>query len=229
MMDGSITLESRKGSGTKARVALRLAQASIITEAVKRRYSQLSQKDGERGEVVATTAVLPELTFQQKSNLHILFVEDNEINRKIVMAHLSSLGFKKVHAARNGVEAIEYVTNATLDKVSQSTEFVEEGRGAELSSSPEIEPQTSPPDIIIMDCQMPIMDGYEATEKLRSILQYDRPIIALTASAIEGDREKCIAAGMVRGYVNVFSTCTDKNKRTITLRSQFRANNWQQS
>ncbi len=59
-------------------------------------------------------------------------------------------------------------------------------------------------DLILMDCQMPEMDGYEATRRIRkdfTLKQYDIPIVALTANAIKGDEEKCIQAGMT-GYLS---------------------------
>ena len=96
----------------------------------------------------------------------ILLVDDNEMNRKIVLSMLESKNYES-DIALNGLEAI----NATIEKKY---------------------------DIILMDCQMPVMDGYESTAKIRSM---ENPkerafIIAMTANAMQGDREKCIKAGM---------------------------------
>jgi len=56
------------------------------------------------------------------------------------------------------------------------------------------------PDLILMDCQMPILDGFEATRKIRSELNLTLPIVAMTANVMKGDEERCYAAGM-NGYV----------------------------
>jgi CheY-like chemotaxis protein len=57
-----------------------------------------------------------------------------------------------------------------------------------------------PFDLVLMDCQMPVMDGYEATQKIRlaesKVLNRNIPIVAMTANSMQGDRDKCISVGM---------------------------------
>jgi two-component system, sensor histidine kinase len=97
----------------------------------------------------------------------VLLVEDNPVNLEVALSLLEETGCK-VDTATNGVEA--------LSSFGQ-TEY----------------------DMIFMDCQMPEMDGLEATRQIRRLedpLGRRVPIIALTASAIDGDREACLATGM---------------------------------
>jgi len=100
---------------------------------------------------------------------HVLLVEDNPVNQELALQMLEVLGCRAV-VANHGREALE-----ALDR----TAF----------------------DLILMDCQMPEMDGFEATAEIRrreAVQTNGRriPIIALTAGAVEGDREKCLAEGM---------------------------------
>jgi CheY-like chemotaxis protein/signal transduction histidine kinase len=97
----------------------------------------------------------------------LLLVEDNEINQKIVVLSLKNY-IGNIDVAANGKEA--------LDKFG-----------------------TSRYDVILMDVQMPVIDGFVATRKIREIeatTHSHTPIIAITANALHGDREKCIEAGM---------------------------------
>lgn len=96
----------------------------------------------------------------------ILVVEDNSLNRMVAVAMIEQIGFS-AHLAANGLQALE--------------------RLAEQSYA-----------AILMDCQMPEMDGYTATRRIRESESGDGrvPIIAMTAAAMEGDRERCLEAGM---------------------------------
>jgi CheY-like chemotaxis protein len=115
-----------------------------------------------------SSGIAPELR-----QTRILLAEDNPINQAVTVGQLRKLGYG-VHVVTNGVAALN------------TLEFV-------------------PYDIILMDCQMPELDGYEAARAIRVREKCpdhgaDRRspihIIALTANAMEGDREKCLAVGM---------------------------------
>jgi CheY-like chemotaxis protein len=106
------------------------------------------------------------------SNTRILLVEDNHINQVIAECLLESIGLS-ADCVFNGIEAIESLKNAT---------------------------EHLPYTLILMDCQMPEMDGYEATRQIRRGHAGNKnqgiPIIAMTANAMAGDREKCLESGM---------------------------------
>jgi len=101
-----------------------------------------------------------------KHSIHILLVEDNPINQKLAGFMLSKAGYRLTTAV-NGEEAVNLYT-AEPDKYH----------------------------LILMDIQMPVMDGLEATGKIRSKGFHNIPIIAMTAESMKGDMEKCIEAGM---------------------------------
>ena len=103
-----------------------------------------------------------------RNKIKILVAEDNLLNQKLVAFMLGNWGFN-CDVCETGREAVERVKNDHYD-------------------------------LVLMDCMMPLMDGYEATRLLRereAAAGLPRlPVIALTASVIEGDRERCLAAGM---------------------------------
>ncbi|APA09557.1 hypothetical protein sscle_05g043270 [Sclerotinia sclerotiorum 1980 UF-70] len=118
-----------------------------------------------------------EMSPADRANIKILLVEDNAINQQIALKTIRKLGFT-ASAVWNGKEALDYLLAA---------------------DSPN--PPHPKPDIILMDVQMPIIDGYRATHILRHHSPYSYstrniPIVAMTASVIQGDREKCQKAGM---------------------------------
>ncbi len=96
----------------------------------------------------------------------VLVVEDSPINRVVAMGVLEREGYR-AHAVNDGHEALDAL-------------------------------QTTRYDAVLMDCQMPGLDGYQATRQLRQRENDSRhtPVIAMTAHAMTGDREKCLAAGM---------------------------------
>jgi signal transduction histidine kinase/DNA-binding response OmpR family regulator len=96
----------------------------------------------------------------------VLVVDDNEVNREVAADMLEALGYA-ADMAVNGQEAVE-----------------------------QFDPERHV--VVLMDCQMPVMDGYEATAELRRRHENGRrvPIVALTAHAMQGEREKCLEAGM---------------------------------
>ncbi|HEY9677553.1 MAG TPA: response regulator [Drouetiella sp.] len=99
--------------------------------------------------------------------LRVLIVEDNPINQEVANLQLKKLGLTST-ICNNGQEAVDLI---------QQREF----------------------DVILMDCQMPVMDGFEATKQIRALnpkLKTSPIIIAMTANAMEGDRENCLAIGM---------------------------------
>lgn len=102
----------------------------------------------------------------RRLNTRVLLVEDNPVNQDVAIGMLEQLGCE-VTLATDGQDAV--------------------ARG-----------KAQKYDIVLMDCQMPTMDGYEATRQLKSsgALNAPTPIVALTANAMDGDREKCLLAGM---------------------------------
>ena len=117
----------------------------------------------------AVQGLLPEKNADFKGK-HILLVEDNELNREIAQEILREYGFL-VDSAENGAVAVEKVSTAALGSY----------------------------DLVLMDVQMPIMDGYTATRKIRALDDPARaklPILAMTANAFDEDRRNALESGM---------------------------------
>lgn len=107
----------------------------------------------------------PEEAAKQQDEPKVLLVEDYKHSQIIVTRLLKKNNYNAVVVVENGAEAVEQVKKQQFD-------------------------------IILMDMQMPVMNGFEATERIRQMPEYKKtPIIALTAFAMKGDREKCLEAG----------------------------------
>jgi len=109
----------------------------------------------------------PILADQNMLPLHILLVEDNSVNQKIGIRMLENMGHR-IALANHGLEALEKLESNSYD-------------------------------MVLMDIQMPEMDGFEATSCIRKKEKQSGshiPIIALTAHAMKGDRERCLAGGI---------------------------------
>ena len=143
LMDGRIGVESAPGAGSRFWLQVRLPVDFAASAAAD------------------TPNPAPEL-----ARLRTLVVEDNSVNRRMIVAILAHLGVR-ADTAENGAIALEALAQRSYD-------------------------------LVFMDCSMPVMDGYLATEQLRhregSGVRV--PVIAMTAYALKGDRERCLAAGM---------------------------------
>ncbi len=164
---------AQRGDGAAARQA---GIAAYLTKPVKESqlFDCLMTVMGEAKEAaldsgMASFKLVTRHTLQEvktSSRSHILIAEDNIVNQKVAALQLTKLGYR-VDVVADGKEVLE-----ALERI--------------------------PYDVILMDCQMPEMDGYETTREIRRREGSSKhtTIIAMTANALESDREKCLAAGM---------------------------------
>jgi len=130
----------------------------------------------------------------RRDRAHILLAEDNPINQKLARYLLSKAGYE-LTIAGNGREAVDLVRR-------DPSRF----------------------DLILMDIQMPVLDGREATRIIRQEGYRDLPIVAMTAESLKGDREKCIAAGM-----NDYISKPIKRERVLNVIQKWCRTRWDSS
>ncbi|GAB1310882.1 hypothetical protein MFIFM68171_01092 [Madurella fahalii] len=211
LMKGRMTFQSTPGVGTTATFwipfnrpqgtqAVSLVEIGPLSERLQSEMSvsgnssdyenKISTPSGERTSIPTNPSQSPwrqssssplaatpeeQLPYAARANVHVLVVEDNAVNQQFALKTIEKLGFRAT-AVWNGQEAVDYLAAAK-------------------------EGTRKKPDIILMDVQMPLIDGYKCTHILRHHVTHrafvsDVPIVAMTASAIQGDREKCKKAGM---------------------------------
>lgn len=178
MMHGKIQLESEETVGTtawftvsfeKTKADVSAGDAQSQSSSPVDRYSTMTPTS----ERASSPNPYLDLTRIPKRDIRVCVAEDNPINQRIAIQYVQRLGYPNVTAYDNGMKAVEGLRQKA-----------KEG---------------NPYHIVLMDVQMPVLDGYEATKLIRkdSIEEVRKVlVIAMTASAIQGDREKCLAAGM---------------------------------
>ncbi|KAI4125868.1 MAG: hypothetical protein LQ338_004033 [Usnochroma carphineum] len=179
VLNGKIWLESQLGVGTTVSFTITFQRApeSGRTTEIERPVTEpdpmatwSSDADGQQAKGVLTTVV--DLSRIPRDQLRICIAEDNPINQKIAVSFVTKLGFRS-EAFSDGLQAVEALRRKSADN--------------------------QPFHLVLMDVQMPVLDGYDATRLIRKDADPNVRgvlVIAMTASAIRGDREKCIDAGM---------------------------------
>jgi len=177
LMGGKIWLDSKPGVGTNVSFSLMFTKVSGAEKATFHLKGPVLEPDVmakflPSPEQQVTSPGLIDLSEIPRNCLRICIAEDNPVNQKIAISFVQKLGFQ-CEAFPDGQKTIE-----ALEKASA------EGK---------------PFHLVLMDVQMPIKDGYDATREIRRHMDPAIRrvlIVAMTASAIQGDREKCLEAGM---------------------------------
>jgi CheY-like chemotaxis protein len=173
ILGGRIWIESQPGSGTTVFFSVDFQKAatdSVVLKTPVAAREPGSMDDAAKAPIVERPVI--DLSAIPRDQLRVAIAEDNPINQKIAMSFVGKLGFKS-EAFNDGRLAVEALR--TQSKLG------------------------NPYHLVLMDCQMPVMDGYEATRLIRADADpavSQVLVIAMTASAIRGDRERCLTAGM---------------------------------
>lgn len=175
VMRGRIWLESEPGVGTKVSFTLKFPKVLQVEtkSTLPKRSKEMDPMAIYSPDSEATNGLdTINLSNISRSSIRICIAEDNPINQKIAISFVQKLGFK-CEAFPDGKQALDALVAANA--------------------------ASNPFHIVLMDVQMPVLDGYEATRQIRKHGESavkNVLIIAMTASAIRGDREKCLDAGM---------------------------------
>lgn len=167
LMGGTIGLESVENKGSNAWFSIPFDKVKLSESIGEASPDEEGIPEVQMDEATSNLGVSENPLQRPRKDIWILVAEDNLINAQIALKTLKKMGFS-CKVAKDGLEAIDEIGK-------------------------------HPYDLVLMDCHMPNCDGYEATKRLRKSDSVDirtTPIIAMTASAIRGDREKCLAAGM---------------------------------
>jgi signal transduction histidine kinase/CheY-like chemotaxis protein len=166
-----LTSAGRRGDAERCR---ELGVAAYLYKPLRQQelLSSIQVSLGKHNAISQPATVLSPEPPAQRRSLHILLAEDNRVNQAVGVRMLEKMGHSPV-VANNGSEALSLISTQHFD-------------------------------LVLMDVQMPVMDGLTATEKIRleeKQTQQHLPIIAMTAYAMKGDRERCLGAGM-DGYIS---------------------------
>ena len=173
LMGGEIGAESQLGEGATFwfKVPLPVAEfgtATAVLPAVHPAHAEreLGAISNSRLSPLSSSRVEPSEGSKETPKVRILVAEDNAINRTVALSQLEALGYQG-EAVENGRQALEALEREAYD-------------------------------LVLMDCQMPEMDGYAAVRRLRRRETDDQhlPVIAVTAHALKGERQRCLKAGM---------------------------------